>query len=194
MIVKGNITLYTAPGFNEYEINVSSITSATDGIKAFNISQVEKQLLKIIEDRVELIDIRARGRINQVNGLPDNVLSLNDSNSSAILCEFHNNKLPNQDKEEVFVQGKICNFSARNRIQYRIDVAETKPYSSDDRYRTMPVLWGPKCGNQCDQPSQSCELVKSCRLTSVTPSDELYKLCPRCYRKCPSRDHEGIEL
>ena len=51
VIVQGNITLYTDPGFNEYEINVNNITSDADEIVAFSMSEVEKQLLKIIADR-----------------------------------------------------------------------------------------------------------------------------------------------
>ena len=174
VIVKGNITLHTDPGFNEYKIDVSNITFDTDGVEAFSMSQVKRLLLKIIENQFEFIDIRARGIINHVSGLPGNVLSLNDSDGSAILCQLHNNTLPNQHREEVFVRGKICNFSTRNKIQYRIDVAETEPYTPDDSIA------------QCQ-----CEGCDSCQpQEGMCPplQDPEYKLCARCYHESPDRE------
>ena len=189
VIVHGNIRLYTDPGFNEYEINVNKIMSEADEIVAFSMSQVERQLLKIIADRFESIDVRARGRINRVSGLPDNVLSLKDPDGSAILCQLHNNNLPNQDREEVFIRGKICNFSARNRIQYRIDVAEIDPCPLDYNIAQCQCPRCDRCGNapQCNRPREIANF-ESCARCLPRPPDELYELCPECYAISP--DHE----
>ena len=179
VIVQGNITLYTNPGFNEYEINVNNITSDADEIVAFSMSEVEKQLLKIIADRFEPIDVRARGRINRVGGLPDNVLSLKDPDGSAILCQLHNNNLPNQDREEVFIRGKICNFSAKNRIQYRIDVAEIELCPLDDNIAQCQCSGCESCQFQTDMcpPLQNLE----------------YELCANCYYESPDREDRVVQ-
>ena len=181
VVVQGHVTLHTAPGFNEYQINVDNITPDTDGIVAVSVSEVGNQLLRIIEDGSELIDIRAKGRINLVGGLPDNILSLTDSDGSAILCEFHNNTFSNQDRKEVFVRGKICNFSARNRIQYRINVAETAPYPPDDSIE--------QC--QCD----GCESCHPQGVSQQCPPLQYpeYKLCPKCYHESPNREDRVVQ-
>ena len=179
VIVQGSMTLCTDPGFNEYEINVSSIEPDIDGGVAFSMSQVEEQLLKIIKDQPELMDVQVKGKINRVGGLPGNVLSLKDPDGSAILCEFHNNNLPNQDREEVFVRGKICNFSTRNRIQYRIDVAETELFPPDDSIA------------QCQ-----CSGCKSCQTQgNMCPSlqDPEYKLCANCYHESADREDRVVQ-
>ena len=181
VIVQGNITLYTDPEFNEYEINVNNITSDADEIVAFSMSEVEKQLLKIIADRFEPIDVRARGRINRVGGLPDNVLSLKDPDGSAILCQLHNNKLPNQDREEVFVQGKICNFSAKNRIQYRIDVAEVEPCPPDESIGQCQCSGCESCRSRRD--NQSCLPLQNLE----------YELCANCYHESPDREDRVVQ-
>ena len=181
VIVQGNITLYTDPGFNEYEINVNNITSDADEIVAFSMSEVEKQLLKIIADRFKPIDVRARGRINRVGGLPDNVLSLKDPDGSAILCQLHNNKLPNRDRGEVFVQGKICNFSAKNRIQYRIDVAEVEPCPPDESIGQCQCSGCESCRSRRD--NQSCLPLQNLE----------YKLCANCYHESPDREDRVVQ-
>ena len=110
IVVQGHVTLHTAPGFNEYQINVDNITPDTDGIVAFSVSEVKNELLRIIENRSELIDIRARGRINRIDRLPDNVLSLMDSDGSAILCEFHNRELSSSSQRRSIGPGKDLQF------------------------------------------------------------------------------------
>ena len=179
VIAQGNITLYTDPRFNEYEINVDNITPDVEEIVAFSVSQVEKQLLKIIVDRFELIDVRARGRINQVSGLPGNVLSLKDLDGSAILCQLYNNKLPNQEREEVFIRGKIGNFSTKNRIQYRIDVAEIEPYTPDGGIAQCQCLGCESCQSQTDM----CPPLQ----------DPEYELCAKCYHESPDREDRVVQ-
>ncbi len=181
VVVKGQITLYTNPGFNEYEINVDNITSVTNGLTALSISQVEKQLLKIIESQSELTDVRIKGKINSVRGMPKGVLSLKDSDGSAILCEFHNNELPNQDREEVFVRGKIFNFSTKSRIQYRIDVAQTEPCSPDDSIAQCQCSGCKSCHPR--DGNQSCPSLQ----------DPEYELCPECYHESPDREDRVVQ-
>ena len=189
VIVQGHITLCTDPGFNEYEINVSSITPDTNGIASFSISQVENQLLKIIGDQFELIDVRARGKFNDVPGMPKSVLSLKDPDGSAILCLFDNNQLPNQDGREISIRGKISNFSTRNRIQYQIDVAEIELFSPDDSEMYCRCVGCTQCGgtHKCDRPRESANF-ESCTTCLPRPPDELYELCSQCYEVSP--DHE----
>ena len=181
VVVQGHVRLHTAPGFNEYQINVDNITPDTDGIVVFSVSEVKNELLSIIENRSELIDIRARGKVNRIGGLPDNVLSLMDSDGSAILCEFHNHELSSQAREEVLIRGKICNFSTNNKIQYRIDVAEIEPCPPDDSIA--------QC--QCD----GCESCRPQGGNQSCPSlqDLEYELCANCYRESPDREDRVVQ-
>ena len=174
VIVQGHITLYTDPGFNEYEINVGSITPDTNGIAAFSVSQVENQLLKIIEDQFELIDVRARGKFNDVPGMPKSVLSLKDPDDSAILCRLPNNRPSNQDREEVSIRGKICNFSTPNRIQYQIDVVGIESCSPDNSIGQCQCSG---CGS-CQSRTDMCPPLQ----------DPEYELCANCYHESPDRE------
>ena len=182
--VEGNIQIF--PAFSEYQILVKDVQ--LPGINgAFTVSKITETLSGIIENAHELAEIHVQGEISELASPPGATFwDLGNVGNPGkpiqkIRC-FSNLIIPVNNGDEVRVQGKIEIFGPHSKYQITVKQIER----GDTRCQCSGCA---QCGNadQCDRLREVANF-ESCATCLPRPPDELYKLCPQCYKNSP--DHE----
>ena len=182
--VEGNIQIF--PAFSEYQIHVKDVQ--LPGINgAFTVSKITETLSDIIENAHELAEIHVQGEISELASPPGATFwDLGNVGNPGkpiqkIRC-FSNLIIPVNNGDEVRVQGKIEIFGPHSKYQITVKQIER----GDTRCQCSGCA---QCGNadQCDRLREVANF-ESCARCLPRPPDELYELCPQCYKNSP--DHE----
>ena len=205
VIVNGNIQVF--PAFSEYQIRVENVQPL--GVKAlgklpFTVSEITNKLANIIANSCELQEIDVQGEISGLAKRPEATFwflkdiekavpaAIGSQQIHCVLFEggLIKNGISVNNGNQVRTIGKIQIWGVQSR--YEINITNINPDDSPDQCRCLGCAQCTSANHQCNRPREIANF-ESCAKCLPHPSDELYGLCPECYKVSPDRETEVAE-
>ena len=191
VVVDGTIKLF--PVRSEYQISVADIRPIAKGPEMnqqLTVSEMTARLSSLIQDASALQNIQVPGDISDFfSDAKKAFWFLSDIgivDSQRIHCvSFQTDGMAIDNGYQIQAGGNIQIWGAYSR--YQINVTQIKPYNSAEHCQCSGCAQCTSAYRQCNRPREIANF-ESCAKCLPHPSDELYRLCPECYRVSP--DHE----
>lgn len=191
VVVNGTIKPF--PVRSEYQIYVADvlpIARAPEMNQQLTVSEMTARLSSLIQDASALQNIQVPGDISNFSSDTKKAFwflsDIGIVDSPRIHCvSFQTDGMAIDNEYQIQARGNIQIWGAYSR--YQINVTQIKLYDSAEHCQCSGC---PQCTGayrQCNRPREIANF-ESCAKCLPHPSDELYRLCPECYRVSP--DHE----